>query len=920
MVVRTPDKDSVHGKPELGGEDGIKVDVEREDGAATITVTRPSGDDTQYKLYDPETGESILPDKFDGDKIIFTGVDPSKDYQLIPSEPYKEIPGNADQTGGSKDGAMPLPSKDSGVNIPAADDDVLAEDISAASDGDGKVSVTFPTKDGNTYFVVNDKGEIVGEVTGDGEIATVDGLEPGDYRVVTVPTEDVTDDNKSELVANNTGAHFAVADPVPVGSENAVGGDYIDRTTSGSTETITIADAEDGFSYALVDADGNYYTTSGQPITGDTDPWQAGKGDGSDITFFGLDPNKEYTVLKIPTGADGAVPVGTDVGTRGGAVDASDVSAEYVSDGTVTVTVDDPKADHTYVVTDSTGKVVAVNPTENADGSLSFPGLKPGIEYTVVEIAPEDIEAHGEPKLNDDLSTGDYAQNFEDGVEISAMPSLGNGISVGQDSANDGKAQIVVEPADEELKYVLVDKETGKVVSVKPAENGKVVFDGLDPSTEYEIYTIPKTESDPSGAFPGGDDSIGDPATVTTTTGDELDAAGAASDAVIKEHDKITIPAEAVEDGMDYVLIAPDGSIIEGEKDADGNIVFDDLTPNTDYTLAVRPSGSDEPANLVTAGTVHTPNEPTNVPATVIVSSVQNGTVSVSPSVPAAGDKVTITTKPNAGYELGSITVKDKDGNTLTLTNIGGGRFTYTQPVNGPVTVFVTFVKTGESAVADPSVTGVADLLETDDHISFMNGYPDGSFNPNGNITRAEAAQIFFNLLRDKDVEISGSFSDVSANQWYYDAVMTLSEMGIINGVGGDSYAPGRSITRAEFVTIAMRFANAVETGSSFTDVPGSYWAYGYISGATYYGWINGYEDGSFRPNAPITRAEAAAVVNRMLNRAGDAEYIDANLSSLTTFPDVTRAHWAYYNVLEATNAHDYERSDKGVESWEPKK
>ena len=227
MVVRTPDKDSVHGKPELGGEDGIKVDVEREDGAATITVTRPSGDDTQYKLYDPETGESILPDKFDGDKIIFTGVDPSKDYQLIPSEPYKEIPVNADQTGGSKDGAMPLPSKDSGVNIPAADDDVLAEDISAASDGDGKVSVTFPTKDGNTYFVVNDKGEIVGEVTGDGEIATVDGLEPGDYRVVTVPTEDVTDDNKSELVANNTGAHFAVADPVPVGSENAVGGDYI---------------------------------------------------------------------------------------------------------------------------------------------------------------------------------------------------------------------------------------------------------------------------------------------------------------------------------------------------------------------------------------------------------------------------------------------------------------------------------------------------------------------------------------------------------------------------------------------------------------------------------------------------------------------------------------------------------------------
>ena len=130
----------------------------------------------------------------------------------------------------------------------------------------------------------------------------------------------------------------------------------------------------------------------------------------------------------------------------------------------------------------------------------------------------------------------------------------------------------------------------------------------------------------------------------------------------------------------------------------------------------------------------------------------------------------------------------------------------------------------------------------------------------------------------------------------------TMASIGVIKGVGDNQFAPDRAITRAEFTVIAMRFADLDTSGENiFTDVSADDWFYEQVVGSIKYGWITGYEDGTFRPNNTITRAEVTTIVNRMLGRAADKDYVDDN--------------WAYYNIVEATNAHDYTKSS-GTETW----
>lgn len=219
-------------------------------------------------------------------------------------------------------------------------------------------------------------------------------------------------------------------------------------------------------------------------------------------------------------------------------------------------------------------------------------------------------------------------------------------------------------------------------------------------------------------------------------------------------------------------------------------------------------------------------------------------------------------------------------------------------------------------AVFAPAGSGVSAWLETSGHPAYLSGYEDGSFAPDSGMTRAEAAQMFYNLLLDKDVPVTAAFSDVPADAWYADAVNALASLGILQGVGEGVFAPGRPITRAEFAAIALRFTDARPAGQDvFSDVGPGDWFCGDVSSAAALGWINGYEDGSFRPWNSISRAEVAAVVNRMLGRSPDRQFIDANPGSLLLFKDLAPGHWAYYQIVEAANAHDYLLSG-GAESW----
>ncbi len=340
---------------------------------------------------------------------------------------------------------------------------------------------------------------------------------------------------------------------------------------------------------------------------------------------------------------------------------------------------------------------------------------------------------------------------------------------------------------------------------------------------------------------------------------------------------------------------------------------------------------------------------------TVTIQKIQpTVTVKATPNSLSGGGKVTLTLKgeklPNGTDLKTRLSVTAKNDNDVTLEDLH-----IQWPEDGSLTAELTLPNTSETYTftltftgneyyeaataseqvlvaqqiisgggggpvedqpANPDDTGVSDWLNTKDHLAYLAGYPGGIFGPDQNMTRAEAAQMFYNLLLEKDVEITVEFEDVPADAWYAKPVNTLASLGILSGVGNGRFDPDRSITRAEFTVIAMKFANTSGGGVNiFSDVNEDDWFYSAVVDSTQYGWINGYPDGTFRPEATISRAEVTVIVNHMLGRAADRPYVIAHEEELNTFGDVNRGHWGYFHVAEATNAHEYHTED-GTESW----
>ena len=270
------------------------------------------------------------------------------------------------------------------------------------------------------------------------------------------------------------------------------------------------------------------------------------------------------------------------------------------------------------------------------------------------------------------------------------------------------------------------------------------------------------------------------------------------------------------------------------------------------------------------------------------------------------GSDKTFRITPDAGYEIADVLV---DGESVGAVD----KYTF-ESVRKAHTIEALFAP--EKQLADPDDTGVSGWLNTEDHLAYLNGYGGGLFGPDDHMTRAQAAQMFYNLLLDQEVSAAVRFTDVPADAWYARAVETLASLGMVEGVGGGKFAPERTITRAEFTVMAMRFARLPEGGENpFSDVTSSDWFYDQVVGAVQYGWITGYTDGTFRPEATITRAEVTAITNRLLDRAADEDYVDDHAGELRQFPDVSASCWAYHDIVEATNAHSYRVYD-GEEHW----
>lgn len=215
--------------------------------------------------------------------------------------------------------------------------------------------------------------------------------------------------------------------------------------------------------------------------------------------------------------------------------------------------------------------------------------------------------------------------------------------------------------------------------------------------------------------------------------------------------------------------------------------------------------------------------------------------------------------------------------------------------------------------------------LNTGDHFAYVMGYPDGTVRPNGSITRAEVSTILFRLLSDKTRDeyftTESSFTDVKAGAWYNNSIATLEKAGaIVDTAKGGAFRPNEAITRAELAAMLAQFADAKPVkGMKFSDVSADHWAYDAIAIAAKMGWIEGYPDGTFRPDATITRAEMMTLVNRALERVPSDEDHLLSKRAMLTFPDCTTRDWFYIAVQEATNSHSYERAateKNGDEQW----
>lgn len=248
-----------------------------------------------------------------------------------------------------------------------------------------------------------------------------------------------------------------------------------------------------------------------------------------------------------------------------------------------------------------------------------------------------------------------------------------------------------------------------------------------------------------------------------------------------------------------------------------------------------------------------------------------------------------------------------------------GTRMAYADPDKGADADIINIY--GKQSSSGGTVK-VGPQLNRDDHVAYIMGYPDGTVQPKGEITRAEACTIFFRLLTDSSRDYyfskTNDYTDVNAGDWFNNAISTLSNAGIVTGYNDGTFRPNQPITRGEMAKIIANFANLSKGTKSFTDLSG-HWSKTYVELAAGNGWIAGYPDGSFRPDQKITRAETVTMINRVLERVPAKELRLLSRSIMLTFPDNNPGDWYYIAIQEASNSHEYQRSvyeTTGDEMW----
>lgn len=403
----------------------------------------------------------------------------------------------------------------------------------------------------------------------------------------------------------------------------------------------------------------------------------------------------------------------------------------------------------------------------------------------------------------------------------------------------------------------------------------------------------------------------------------------------------IILPGKDGKTGTDDdIIVKPNGDKPAGRIDADGNVTITDpdgadvtipgndpadvkvpngtvITPNGDITLVYTIKYVDKDGKeLKTAATKRLKvGETETVKAVTIdgykVSGDETHTINAAVSADLKDYVITFTYEKKAsGGNTGSGGSSGGGSSSGGSSSGGSGSGSGTTKPSKPDTKPTPGTKPN-----DPTQTGIANWLRTDKHTTSMTGYGNGLFGPEDKVTRAQVAQIFYRLLKDNNVKITVNFTDVPDDAWYATAVNTLGSLGIVGGIGDGRFDPDRPITRAEFCVIATRFAKVVSTVENpFSDINAQDWYYTAVTTATSYDWVTGMGDGTFRPYDVITRAQAATIINRMLGAAADRAFVDKYVPN--PYKDVSTTHWAYYQIIEASVAHDHGYDAEGVEIW----
>lgn len=616
----------------------------------------------------------------------------------------------------------------------------------------------------------------------------------------------------------------------------------------------------------------------------------------------------------------------------------------------------------TVTDTDTANPVVNATVTLNANDTLSI-ALPSGrlLDYADQTTVTVQLVADKSPVVGMSIAITDQNANY-----CADTTNAKGRITVPGTSAStngDGKATVGWEDADGDrwtLTVQVEHTETGRPIEdavVSVGKTGTVTVTlpgGTDLDANHRVtVTVTDQEQAPQnnvtvivkndlGSKEQGqtnkDGKLTVPSTLSAYTDDTGTAVVGQYTVIVTDSEKAPVVKALVtlieggDDAKDaFTVLLPDGRLLDANDKTTVTILLPTAKPATGLHVTVLDAMENHAAKDTDSSGQITVPDATGSAGEII--GRDTGDEEISNTV-----NVDVTDRHNKPVEDAEIQV-DKDGKVSVVLP---DDFTFED--DGPVTVTVTDNQgqpkkdapvsvrdgAGVTASGETDTRGRVTLptTRTEQHSVYILGYPNGNFGPEYNMTRSEAAAIFARLLatRNGDTITTAAitqFDDVPAHSWYSGYVKYLTGYNVIYGRDADTFAPDAAITRAEFVAMAVRFFDAYGTGAEeimeqykdFTDVSSGYWAAEYIKDAAIHGWIVGYGDGTFRADRYITRAEVVTIVNRLLGREADVDYIAQNLSKLNTFPDVPSSHWAYYDVLEAANGHTAEIT-QGDEAW----